>query len=127
MSDRQNNRFALEIWIPVCIMTSSRGSVKANSYKMSEFPNQQFKKNPVFEKINRLFQIVLKSEDRSFLPTVHLDFSWTLQMSDRQNHLTIWGVPWVLCVLGENSITEVFSKWKFDKISESLKILWKWL
>ena len=70
-------------------MTSSRGSVKANSYKMSEFPNQQFKKNPVFEKINRLFQIVLKSEDRSFLPTVHLDFSWTLQMSDRQNHLTI--------------------------------------
>ena len=30
-------------------------------------------------------QTVLESEARIFLPTVQLDFSWTLEMSDRQN------------------------------------------
>ena len=67
-------------------MTSSRGSFKANSFEINEFRNQPSKKiNPAFHKINLLFQTVLKSEGGSLLPTVQLDFSWALEMSNRQN------------------------------------------
>ena len=38
-----------------------------------------------FDKISLLFQTVLESEARSVLPTVQMDLSWTLQMSDQQN------------------------------------------
>ena len=37
-------------------------------------------------KLACFFKAVLESEPRMFLPTVQLDFSWTLEMSDRQNH-----------------------------------------
>ena len=53
---------------------------------MIQFPNQPLKKiNCAFDKISLLLQTVLESEVRSFLPTVQLDFNWTLEMSDRQN------------------------------------------
>ena len=72
--------------IPECNITSTRGSFKANSFKMDELPNQPLKKfNNNFDKISLLFQTVFESGVRSLLPTVHLDFSWTLEMSDRQN------------------------------------------
>ena len=53
---------------------------------MDEFPKQSLKKfNKIFDKISLLFQTVFESETRSLLPTVQLDFSWTLEMSDQQN------------------------------------------
>ena len=53
---------------------------------MIQFPNQPLKKiNCAFDKISLLLQTVLESEVRSFLPTVQLDFNWTLEMSDQQN------------------------------------------
>ena len=56
-----------------CKMTSSRGSFKANSFEMNEFPNQPLKEiNSAFDKISLLFQTVLESEARSLLPTVQL-------------------------------------------------------
>ena len=71
---------------PECNMTSCRNSLKVNSFEMIQFPNQPLKKiNCAFEKISQLLQTVLESESRNFLPTVQLDFSWTLQMSDPQN------------------------------------------
>ena len=71
---------------PECNMTSSISSFKANSLEINEFPNQPLKKiKRAFNKISLLFQTVLESEARSLLPTVQLDFSWTLEMSDRQN------------------------------------------
>ena len=54
---------------------------------MIQFAKQPLKKiNRAFDKISLFFQTVLESVARSFLPTVQLDFSWTLGMSDRQNH-----------------------------------------
>ena len=51
---------------------------------MIQFPNQTLKKiNCAFDKINLVLQTVLESEARGVLPTVQLDFSWTLDMSDR--------------------------------------------
>ena len=51
-------------------MTSYRGSFKANSLKMNEFPNQTLKKiSNDFDKISLLFQTVLKPEGTSLLPT----------------------------------------------------------
>ena len=41
--------------------------------------------NLAFDKISVVFQTVLESEARSVLPTVQLDFSSILQMSDQQN------------------------------------------
>ena len=67
-------------------MASSRGSFQANSFEMNQLPNQPLKKiNRAFDKISLLFQTVLELEAKILLPTVQLDFSWTLQMSDRQN------------------------------------------
>ena len=43
------------------------------------------KKDCVFDKISLLLLTVLESEARSFFPTVQLEFSWTFEMSDRQN------------------------------------------
>ena len=72
--------------VPECNMTSYRNSFKVNSFEMIQFPNQPLKKiNCAFDKISLLLQTVLESEVRSFLPTVQLDFNWTLEMSDRQN------------------------------------------
>ena len=67
-------------------VTSCRISFKVNSFQMIQFPNQLLNKiNCAFDKISLISQTVLKSETRSFLPTVQLDFSWTLEMSNRQN------------------------------------------
>ena len=72
--------------LPECNVTSYRNSFKVNSFEMIQFQNQPLKKiNCVFEKISLLLQTVLESEARIFLQTVQLDFSWTLEMSDRQN------------------------------------------
>ena len=49
---------------------------------MDEFPKQPLKKiNNNFERISVLFQAVFESEAKSLLPTIQLDFSWTLEMS----------------------------------------------
>ena len=73
--------------LPRCNMTSSKGSFKANSFEMNEFPHQPLKKiSNDFDRISLFFQTVSKSEAKSLLPTVQLDFSWTLEMSDWQNH-----------------------------------------
>ena len=57
-------------------MTSSRGSFKANSFEINEFPNQPLKKiNAAFVKISLLFKTVFESEARALLPTVQFDFS----------------------------------------------------
>ena len=57
-------------------MTSSRASVKGNSFEMNQFPYQPLKEiNSVFDKISLLFQTVLESEAKNLLPTVQLDFS----------------------------------------------------
>ena len=54
---------------------------------MDEFPKQPLKKfNNNFDKISLLFETVFNSEARSVLPTVQLDFSWTLKMFDGQNN-----------------------------------------
>ena len=67
-------------------MTSSRGSFKANFFEMTQIPNQPVKIiNRAFDKISLLFQTVLESEARNLSPTVQLDFSWTLQITDQQN------------------------------------------
>ena len=69
-----------------CNMTSSIGSFKTNSLEMMQFPNQPLKNfNRAFDKISLLFQTVLELEAKSLIPSVQLDFSWTLKMSDRQN------------------------------------------
>ena len=53
---------------------------------MNEFPNQLLKKiSNDFDKISLLFQTVLESEAASLTPTDQLDFSWTLEMSNRHN------------------------------------------
>ena len=41
--------------------------------------------NRAFDKISLLFQTVFELEAKSLLSTVQLEFSWTLEMSDRQN------------------------------------------
>ena len=79
-----------DIWMseqfPEFNMTSCRNSFKVNSFQMIQFPNQLLNKiNCAFDKISLISQTVLKSETRSFLPTVQLDFSWTLEMSNCQN------------------------------------------
>ena len=67
-------------------MTSSRTSFKRNSSEINQFPYQLLKKiNSAFDKISQLFQTVLKSEAKTLLQTVQLDFSWGLEMSDQQN------------------------------------------
>ena len=105
-------------------MTSSRGSFKANSFEMDEFPKQTLKKfYNNFDKISLLFQTVFASESRSLLPTVQLDFSWTLEISNRQNDqfarpsegLSISPSatlhhPEALSKLSENSFTKMFLK-----------------
>ena len=79
MSDQQNDRFARS---SECLSSS----FKVNSFEMIQFPNQPLKKiNCASDKISLLLQTVLESEARIFLQTVQLDFSWTLEMSDRQN------------------------------------------
>ena len=53
---------------------------------MIQFANQPLKTfNRAFDKISLLFQTVLQPEDKSLLPTVQLDFGWTLKMFDQQN------------------------------------------
>ena len=53
---------------------------------MIQFPNQPLENiNSAFDKISLLLQTALESEARSFLPTAQLDFSWALEMSDREN------------------------------------------
>ena len=67
-------------------MASSIGSFNANSFEMNHFPNQQLKRtNRAFDKVSLLFQTALESEARTFLQTVQLDFSWTLEMYDWRN------------------------------------------
>ena len=71
---------------PECKMTSYRNSFKFNSFEMIQLPNQPLKKlNCSFDKINLLLPTVLESDSRTFLPTVQLDFSWALKVSDQQN------------------------------------------
>ena len=71
---------------PECNMASSRGTFKTNSLEMNQLPNQALKKiNRAFDKISLLFQTVLELKAKSLLQTVQLEFSWTLEMSDRQN------------------------------------------
>ena len=41
--------------------------------------------NRAFDKISLLFQTVLELKAKRLLQTVQLEFSWTLEMSDRQN------------------------------------------
>ena len=54
--------------------------------EMIQFPNQPLKMiNRAFDKLSLLFQTVLEQEPSSVSPTVTLDFSWTLGMSDLQN------------------------------------------
>ena len=88
---------------------------------MNEFPKQPLKKiNPAFDKISLLFQAVLESEARSLLPAVQLDFSWTIQMSDRQNdrfttqgRLMVASVP---CDMRKESFEDTFFEMnKFPK------------
>ena len=82
--------------------------------EMIQFPNQPLKMiNRAFDKLSLLFWTVLEQEPSSVSPTVTLDFSWTLGMSDLQNDrftrpFTLWRVPWVPPVLAKNSITEFF-------------------
>ena len=53
---------------------------------MNEFSNKQMKKiNLASNEISLHFETVLELESRELLPTVHLDFSWTLKISDQQN------------------------------------------
>ena len=68
-------------------MTTSRGSFKANSFEINEFLYQPHKKkiSNDFDENSLLFQTVSESEARILLPAVQLDFSSTLEMSDRQN------------------------------------------
>ena len=67
-------------------MTSSKASFKSNSFEMNEFSNKQMKKiNLASNEISLHFETVLELESRELLPTVHLDFSWTLKISDQQN------------------------------------------
>ena len=50
---------------------------------MNEFPNQPLKQiNIAFKKISLFFQTALESEARFVLPTVQLDVSSTVEMSD---------------------------------------------
>ena len=71
---------------PECKMTSYRNSFKVNSFEMIQLPNQPLKKlNCAFDKINLLLPSVLESDSRTFLPTVQLDFSWALKVSNQQN------------------------------------------
>ena len=67
-------------------MTSFRVSFKDNSFQMSQFPYQPLKKvNSAFDKTGLLLQTALESEAKSLLPTFQFDYSWTVEMSDRQN------------------------------------------
>ena len=53
---------------------------------MNEFPNYPLKKiSNDFDKMSLFFQTVLESDPASLLPADQLDFSWTLEMSDRQD------------------------------------------
>ena len=53
---------------------------------MNEFPKQLLKKiSNEIHNISLLFHTVLESEDSSLSPTVQLDCSLTLEMSDQQN------------------------------------------
>ena len=64
-------------------MVSYRGSFKTNSFEMNEFPYKPLEKiSNDFDQISLLFQTVSKSEAKNLLPTIQLDFSWTLEMSD---------------------------------------------
>ena len=64
-------------------MTSFRGSFKANFSEMNEFPKQLFKKiSNEIHNVSLLFHTVLESEESSLSPTVQLDCSLTLEMSD---------------------------------------------
>ena len=63
-------------------MTSSTGFLEEQNESIS---NQPLKTLMLLsKKIACFFQTVLESETRSLLPTVWLDFSSTLDMSDRQ-------------------------------------------
>ena len=111
-------------------MTSYRGSFKANSFEMNEFPNQPFKKiSNDFDKINLLFQTVSGSEDTSLLPTDQLDFTVgpskcpINKMIGSQGHLTVWRVPWVLCEQAKSSLLKFFSKWIIFQIRHFKKLI----
>ena len=53
---------------------------------MDEFPKQPLKEfDNKFGRISLLFQNIFQSYARSLLPTVQLDFSWTLKLLDQQN------------------------------------------
>ena len=81
---------------------------------MDKLPKQPLKKfNNNFDKIKLLFQTVFEWKTRSLLPTVQLDFSWTLKMSvDKmirlQAHLRVRANFWMPCVLSENSSQNLF-------------------
>ena len=81
---------------------------------MDKLPKQPLKKfNNNFDKIKLLFQTVFEWKTRSLLPTVQLDFSWTLKMSvDKmirlQAHLRVRANFWMPCVLFENSSQNLF-------------------
>ena len=90
MSDQQIDWFARPSWSlnssPVATRHHPAARSRANSFKVDEFSNQPLKKfNINFDKTNLPFQTVFESEARSLLPTVQLYFSWTLEMSYRQN------------------------------------------
>ena len=71
---------------PESSMTTCKNSFKVNSFQIIQFPNQLLNQiNCAFDKISPISQTILKSEDKSFLPTFQLDSSWTLEMSSRQN------------------------------------------
>ena len=69
-----------------CNLTPFIGSFKANSLEMIQFPNQPLKSfNRAFDKISLCFETILEPGTKRLLPTVQLDYSWTLKMSDQQN------------------------------------------
>ena len=106
----------LNVWAVLWVnMTSYRNSFKVNSFEMIQFPNQLLKKiNCAFGKISQLWK---ESEARSFLPTVQFDFSWTLEMFDRQNDWftrsshSLKSYPSTICINKELHQWTFFYKW----------------
>ena len=114
ISDQQNDWFAR----PSEYMGSSQSAAWHHLAVVSNqfFPNDSFSKitikniNNDFDKIR-----IRESETRSPLPTVELEFSWTLEMSDRQSDLFARLFESLkICVsplyIDKNSIIEFFCK-----------------
>ena len=71
---------------PECNMTSARGSLTEDLFGLNEFPNQALKKiHCALDKISLIFETVFWWEIVTLGPTFQLDFSWTLEMPDREN------------------------------------------